>query len=627
MDNLVTSKSNFRLATLLLFATVLLGINIWGYDLWPADEPRFGQVAREMMRSGDYLAPHVNGRPYREKPPLLFWSIAAASLPFGDVTSASARIPSLIAALSTLVCTFVLAAKLFDGRIALWSIVVLATSTRFWWQARTVQIDMLLTACLTLALLLFWLWFQNGKTSYLVGFYACIGAAVYAKGPPGMVFPLLLILTFFWKDQPGRKRTHWVLGFLGVIMCIVAWLIPARMSVAGSESGALQGDMGSNLFRQTIGRFFLGVSHAQPPWYYVETLAVDLFPWTLILPFTFVYLWKHRGESLELNFLLRWIIPAFCFFSLSFGKRALYLLPLFPAISIIVACSITEMLDTNASTWRRRVVGLWSGLMAVFAVAPFVILLTDYREAWTNNLLIVSGAAALCSIHAGFVALRSQGKSLPSLLAGHIALLEILAALIVFPLVNPYKSAREFCEPVRRLSHAEVPFQLYSVGFSREAYIFYADAFHQPLLAELLPMTNADPQDLFASAKIQSRLRKQVSNAAAKVVLESIKSITDGERAHLSAAVKDALASSDVGAGIAADFETAIMKETQVLATDPEQPTFVFIREDDLRWLYPIQPDLQAYTVVHAASVGARDVVLLANGPALRLLEAHPPRP
>ena len=70
----------FPLAALLLLAPVLFLANTWGYDLWPADEPRFGQVAREMMESGDYLVPHINGEPYKEKPPLLFWSWSLPAL-------------------------------------------------------------------------------------------------------------------------------------------------------------------------------------------------------------------------------------------------------------------------------------------------------------------------------------------------------------------------------------------------------------------------------------------------------------------------------------------------------------------------------------------------------------------
>ena len=92
-------SNRIAIAVLLALAALLFFVNTWGYDLWPPDEPRFGEVAREMMQSGNYLAPYCNGEPYKEKPPLLFWVISAISMPFGDVTEFSARAASGLAAL------------------------------------------------------------------------------------------------------------------------------------------------------------------------------------------------------------------------------------------------------------------------------------------------------------------------------------------------------------------------------------------------------------------------------------------------------------------------------------------------------------------------------------------------
>lgn len=130
-----------------------------------------------------------------------------------------------------------------------------------------------------------------------------------------------------------------------MVALIALWLVPARMSVAALTASGGADAMAQNLFRQTLGRFFLGVSHAKPPWYYAQTIAVDLFPWTLFLPFTIPYVWKHRKDNAAFRFLLSWIIPALLFFTLSAGKRALYLLPLFPALSIVIACSVIDLME------------------------------------------------------------------------------------------------------------------------------------------------------------------------------------------------------------------------------------------------------------------------------------------
>src|SRR5690606_38065267 len=126
------------------------------YALWPADEPRFGEVAREILQTGNWLVLHVNGEPYMEKPPLFCWLIAIVSAPFGDVSEFTARMPSIAAALVTVLFTFLITARMTGSRQALMAALVLMTASRFWWQARTAQIDMVLTACLTVAFYAFW---------------------------------------------------------------------------------------------------------------------------------------------------------------------------------------------------------------------------------------------------------------------------------------------------------------------------------------------------------------------------------------------------------------------------------------------------------------------------------------
>ena len=109
------------LLALVAFAAFLFALDTSQHDLWPPDEPRYAQVAREMLESGDWLVLRVNGEPYLEKPPLLFWAIAAVSVPFGDITETTARIPSILAGLGTVVLTYLIATRLFGRRTAWWA--------------------------------------------------------------------------------------------------------------------------------------------------------------------------------------------------------------------------------------------------------------------------------------------------------------------------------------------------------------------------------------------------------------------------------------------------------------------------------------------------------------------------
>jgi 4-amino-4-deoxy-L-arabinose transferase-like glycosyltransferase len=144
---------------------------------------------------------------------------------------------------------------------------VLITNQRFWWQARFGQIDMLLTAFVTGAILSLWLWHASRHQRWLVAFYCLIALGALTKGPPALVFPLLLAVTFYWRKKVDRKQLHLFWGSISVAATVSVWLIPARMAIS-VESGVSTGDgIAANLFRQTIGRFFLGISHAQWPWF------------------------------------------------------------------------------------------------------------------------------------------------------------------------------------------------------------------------------------------------------------------------------------------------------------------------------------------------------------------------
>ena len=234
-----THAHALHLVLLAGLAALMFFTNLGGYDLWPPDEPRYAEVAREMRDSGDYLTPRVNNEPYREKPPLLFWCMAAASAPFDDVTEWPARIPSATAGVAAMLLTYLLARRLFNQRTAFWAALIFITLQRTWWQARFGQIDMLLCAFLLLSLYAFWRWHDERRHRWLVLFYAACTAAIYAKGPGVLVFPTLLVIVFYWsqiwemirtrtlRNREGFGKTHLILGMCIVCVLFACWVVPA----------------------------------------------------------------------------------------------------------------------------------------------------------------------------------------------------------------------------------------------------------------------------------------------------------------------------------------------------------------------------------------------------------------
>jgi len=612
-----------HLAALLALAAVLFFVNTWGYDLWPPDEPRFGQVAREMMQSGDYLAPHVNGQPYKEKPPLLFWAIAAVSWPFGDVSEFSARAPSVLAALLTVLLTYVLAARLYDRATAALSAIVLMTMALFWWEARSVRCDMILTACMTGALVAFHAWHVKRHFGALVAFYAAIAAGLYAKGPAAVVFPLLLIVTFYWRQTADRRRLHWVVGLLAAGLLVLAWFVPARLSLGASAEAPGSGSVGAEMLRMTLGRFVFGVSKAQWPWYYLEQLPGGLLPWSLFLPWTLPWVWRHRREDEAMRLLLAWTVPAFVFFSISIGKRSVYLLPIYPALAILLARSVQALMASDHALWRRRTAYVWAAVLILLGAAPFALLLSEYRHLWSHGFLLI-GVSSLFLGGLTFVrAVKTPMRTLHGEMAAHFAVMALLLSAVALPAVNAYKGAGAFCKPLRNLSEEHADYRLYTVGFSREEYIFYSQHFHTPVLTDLLPVALPDEIDALEMAKHQRKLRKAIAKAVEGVPVADLARIAAQEQDALIEAVHEALSQTDVPGDLAAAFEAALRAHVEAFARGfgEPAPAFLFVQREDWKWLHPLFPPSVQCALVAARQVGSRNMLLMANASGAELLK------
>ncbi|MCC6486065.1 MAG: glycosyltransferase family 39 protein, partial [Candidatus Hydrogenedentes bacterium] len=632
-------------------SALLFGLNIWGYDLWSPDEPRFAQVAREILQTGDWIVMHVNGEPYYEKPPFMFWTIAVLSLPFGDVNELTARLPAVLGGIATVLLTFLLADKLYGRRVALTSAIILLTMSLFWWEARTAQIDSFLTAWTTLTLYSFWRHYESREVKCLLVFYGAIAAAVFAKGPPGVVFPLLLVFTFYWGRRTERRCLHLVLGIAAVAILIGLWLIPAYSMAHAQESrpetaqGTSVALIAENLYRQTIGRFVLGVSKKQPFWYYLENLPINVFPWTLFLPWTLYTIWRRRREGEAMRLLLCWTLPAIIFFSLSSGKRALYLLPIFPALAILFGTTVLELMDGGHAAWRRRTGYVWAALLLVLGLPLFPLAYAAITGSagplaphlataeWTAGTREeIRGAAlailplCLCSlvfgVHAILRARRDEGRTLHYALAGHFAGLAAAMALCVFPYVNQVKGASDFCAPIRALSERGEEFRLYSVAFSREGYVFYAKHPHIPYLVDEWPLPVPEGRDPLEVAAEQRAMGNVLRKSAQDVPIADMTAVTEAELAKLSAASEAAFAFASAKSTLAAPFKNAIAESVQAFAAEfaGPKPCFLFVQTQDWRWLLPFAPALRSLIVVDHEAVGSRQVLLVANAAGAGLL-------
>jgi len=339
-------------------AFVVLAAGIGLREPWPADEPRFVLVAKQMWESGDWLFPHRGRELYPDKPPLYFWLLGAAYAVVRDWTWAF-LLPSLLAALGTLFLTYDLGRRLWSHRAGLWAAVAVLAALQFIYQAKRAQIDPTVTFFITLGVYgifrhaLFgpqWRW-------YWFGCFAA-GLGVISKGV-GFLALLALIpyALMHWRRWPGLTSPgaghagHWALGALAFLGAIALWFVPMVISALTSGDPEQRAYLDELLFRQTATRYTNAWHHTQPPWYFLGVIAGFWLPFSLALPWLLPR-WRDalRQRDPKIWLPLGWALLVLLFFSASPGKRDMYILPMLPMVAVAAA----PYLEAIAASKRFR---------------------------------------------------------------------------------------------------------------------------------------------------------------------------------------------------------------------------------------------------------------------------------
>jgi 4-amino-4-deoxy-L-arabinose transferase-like glycosyltransferase len=259
-------------------------------------------------------------------------------------------------------------------------------------------------------------------------------------------------------------------GMILFLVIVLSWYLPAVL-----KGG--QDYLNVTLFKHTIDRYSTGWSHVKPIYYYLYNFPVDFLPWIFFLPAAMVYGYSREaiGKRREFIFLLAWFFVIFLFFSLSKGKRSLYLLPLYPAVSIMIGKLWNDFIFTPMEHFRPGWISfLLYGFMglALIAVAaiPWVISMkfpSYLPYSLPIAFLMVGGSLVL------FVLNRFRMQSaIFFLLIGMMASGFFYTLRLVFPLVNPYKSARFISQEITSRIQPAEKLALYG-GFGTGPYNYY----------------------------------------------------------------------------------------------------------------------------------------------------------
>lgn len=435
------------LSLLALAAALLFLPGLGRRDLWNPDEARYAQVAREMRQEGSWALPRLNGGIYTQKPPLFFWSIDAASLLTGSVDETSARLPSALAGIGATLLVYRLGRRFHGRRAALLAALVFATSFKVMWQARFGQIDMMLTFLVALQV---W-WFVRGYTEgrprcywlmYLAG-----GLAILAKGPAGLLPPLLAIVAFLlWNgERVELRRLRVGRGLLLVVAVVLAWLLPAALAGGGAYLDQI-------LLRQNLTRYANPWHHRLPWHYYLTVIPPELMPWSFLLPGAIVAGRGLGGRQRDgFRLAVAWSLVTLVFFSLSPAKRDVYVLTLYPALALLIGAG----LDRLAALWPAR--SRWAswpfGLLALLVLLLVVAL--PFAGRGRTDVAALGGDAFLWMVVVALLPLLAgaawgwwgarQGHLARAAVAvgAGMAALELAMAFVLLPRFDVVKSARE----------------------------------------------------------------------------------------------------------------------------------------------------------------------------------------
>lgn len=307
-------------------------------DIDSRDQGKQALYILDVVQKGSFfLTTERGGRP-ATKPPLYNWVGAVVSLAWGKVTDLTIKLPAVLSGLGVVLVTFLVSEMLFSKEVGLFAGLVLILNYHFLNVSCTARTDMMLCLFISLSLYLFLLAYREHgeKSIYTPLIFASMGLGSITKGPVAFLIPVLVILIFLFlmKELKWLKSMQLAWGIMIWLLIMLGWFVPALIQ-GGREFFNIV------VYDEMVNRV-LGMGtraeKTQPFYYLVGHFFGKFLPWSLFVPSAIVRYWKskNRTEKYGLLFSIIWFLSVLILFSLSRGKRSDYILPLYPAASVIV---------------------------------------------------------------------------------------------------------------------------------------------------------------------------------------------------------------------------------------------------------------------------------------------------
>lgn len=425
--------------------------------LWNPDEPRYLQVAWEMVNANAYLIPIFNGDLYAHKPPLFFWlTILMSKISAFETAS---RYVSALMSLGTIFLTYLMGKRYGGPRIGFTAALILMTTGLFLWLMGTGNIDTTLTFFTTLALYGFLLYEEKKKWFWIFLAYTSCGIGILVKGPVALLTPWLIFLIWTIHRRSFKKENipylHLTWGPAIALGIAAIWVLPACFIGGESYTKEL-------LITHNIGRAIDSFAHESPWYYYFLNFPGMFAPWSLVFLTVLFHLKTELTESRRpFHFYFVWFVGSIFFFTLFSGKRSQYLLPAYPAFSLVLAHAIYMWDQKKESSFflKLTVILVFGCGILLFLFPPALLIFKDKTTLFSDITFTISGWRLWAIYGIGILPLFLLWDSFKKLrdkmntdavisFAVSILLYLGIAQISMIPNIDPFKSVKYFVNDI-----------------------------------------------------------------------------------------------------------------------------------------------------------------------------------
>ena len=481
------------LLLLAAFCGFLFFYGLGAFGLVGADEPRYAQVAREMLDRSDWVTPTLQGKPWLEKPVLYYWQ-AMMSFRASGISDRAARLPGAFDA-AMLIAAIYFFLRRFRRGSELDGALITASCAGVVGFAHAAATDMPLAACFAIALLGWYAWYESRRNLYLAVFYIFLALATLAKGPvaPALSAVILVLFIAVKGDWRAIPRTLWIPGVVVYLAVMLPWYVAVQLR-------------NPEFFRffileHNLARFSHDVyHHRQPFWFYLPVFLLAVMPWTLVLILAVAervrLIWSEGKEAFSSPedswqlFLLIWMLVPILFFSASQSKLPGYILPAVPAGALLVAEYLAARRgeDKKSSFLFAAAHGILCGLL-IFSALSAASIAMNHHLLWGTGTYIAAAIGAVLALGIAAALLPRAGLGL----LGRVTMFAVVVSAgaiirLAAPVIDATQSARPIAGAIQAFSHEPVPIALYRLNRVQEYGLeFYLNRPAQPYESGNIP--------------------------------------------------------------------------------------------------------------------------------------------